>query len=101
MLDSWELKRLQKLACIKLTKEEEKKLWSQLQNIVSFLWKLQEITLTSQSTRPAIEKDIVDKSDISIQPISGVKKYDDVDWLLANVKHQKINKSIVIKSVLN
>lgn len=99
MLDSWELKRLQKLACIKLTDEEEKKLWSQLQNIVSFLWKLQEITLTPQSASP--QKDIVGKSDISINPISGVKQYHDVDWLLANVKHQKINKSIVIKSAIN
>jgi Asp-tRNA(Asn)/Glu-tRNA(Gln) amidotransferase C subunit len=99
MLDSWELKRLQKLACIKLSEEEEKKLWSQLQNIVSFLWKLQDITLTSQSTRPA--KDVAVSSDISINPIAWVEQYHDVDSLLANVKHQKINKSIVIKSVLH
>ena len=91
MLDSWELKRLQKLACIKLSEEEEKKLWAQLQNIISFLWKLQDIP----------EKNVVVSSDISLNPISGVKEYHDIDWLLANVKHQKINKSIVIKSVLH
>ncbi|MBU1758277.1 aspartyl/glutamyl-tRNA amidotransferase subunit C [Patescibacteria group bacterium] len=40
-----ELERLQKLAAIELSPEEQKKLGSQLQSIVSFLDKLQEVKI--------------------------------------------------------
>jgi hypothetical protein len=36
----------------------------------------------------------------SLRVISGIKGYDNVDLLLSNVKHNKVNNNIVIKSVL-
>ena len=44
-LTTQELERLQKLASIELSPEEQDKLGSQLQSIVSFLDKLQEVKI--------------------------------------------------------
>ena len=97
MLSEKEFERLQKLACIKLTLQEKKKLWDQLVNIIDFLDQLKniKIDLPVKQTDP-----IKIKLDNSLRVISWVKKYNDINWLLDNVKHNKINNNIVIKSVL-
>ncbi|HCB51726.1 TPA: hypothetical protein DEP21_04125 [Patescibacteria group bacterium] len=53
----------------------------------------------------SIDQDILDGTASDIQdhdllPISGVIDYVDTDRLFQNVKHEKINNSILIKSVI-
>ncbi len=92
MLSPEEFARLQKLACIKLSPEEEQKLGAQLSNIIKFLDQLNEIK---------IDKNLKTKSNLTLRTISGTKKFADTKKLLANVKHPIVNNSIVIKSVLS
>jgi len=89
-----ELARLQKLACIKLSPEEQVKLWNQLQNIIAFLDKLQEIKIAKNGWKSI-------KIENPLRTLEGMKKFEDAKALLQNVKHEKINNSIVIKSVLS
>jgi len=68
-----------------------------LASIVDFLGKLNEIK---------IDQDIADWTaqsgiESGLRVIPGVQDYSDIDWLFQNTKHQKINNSIVIKSVID
>ncbi len=88
-----EIRRLQKLSCIALTPEEEKKLWKQLNDIIGFLGQL-----------PQIKGDISSKSKenaLVLRTLKGVKMDANIKKIMENVKHPVINNSIVIKSVLN
>ncbi len=96
MLSELEFDRLQKLACIKLNPKEKKKLWDQLVNIIEFLDKLK--NMSNVPLDESSKNDIKLKN--SLRVISGIKGYDNVDLLLSNVKHNKVNNNIVIKSVL-
>lgn len=96
MLSEEEFDRLQKLACIKLNPKEKKKLWDQLVNIIEFLDKLKNMS-NELLDQPKID-DIKFKN--SLRVISWTKWYDNVDLLISNVKHNKVNNNIVIKSVL-
>lgn len=89
-LTDQEFARLQKLACIKLSAEEQIKLGKQLQDIVVFLDKLPQVSGTKNT-----------RHDNVLRTLKWVKTFDDAKALLQNVKHQKINNSIVIKSVLS
>lgn len=89
-----ELERLQKLAAIELSPEEQKKLGSQLQSIVSFLDKLQEVKIDWVIW-------IDEHIDNPLRTLEWVVESEDTQALLDNVKHEKINNSIVIKSVLS
>jgi len=88
-----EIKRLQKLSCIALSPEEEKKLWKQLPDIIGFLGKLPE---TKGDATSKTKKDT-----LTLRTITGVKNDADSKKLMKNVKHPIVNNSIVIKSVLN
>ena len=92
-MDKKELKRLQKLACISLSEEEEKKLGTQLQDIVVFLWQLNEIKIDKTWSK-------LMKIENSLRTLKGVNEFKDSKKLLQNVKHEILNNSIVIKSVL-
>lgn len=95
-LSPQELARLQKLACIKLSAEEQAKFWKQLQGIIAFLDKLNQIQVADDRWQMA-EK----KIENPLRALEGVRAFDDSKVLLQNVKHEKINNSIVIKSVLS
>lgn len=94
MLSEKEFERLQKLACIKLNPDDKKKLWDQLINIIDFLDQLKNIKINE------IEITKI-KLNNSLRIVSWIKKYDNTDGLLSNVKHNIVNNNIVIKSVLN
>lgn len=98
ILTNQELERLQKLACIKLSAQEQTKLWSQLQSIISFLDKLQEIS-TLNEDKPSVKSGGGINNPLRV--IGWVRPFEDTKALLQNVKHEKINNSIVIKSVLS
>lgn len=92
MLNEKEFERLQKLACIKLEEEEKNKLFNQIWNIVMFLDKLNDLNL---------ENNINIKQENNLRTISWSNNFENKEWLLNNVKHKKINNTIVIKSVLD
>ncbi|MCF7835340.1 hypothetical protein K9M48_04860 [Candidatus Gracilibacteria bacterium] len=92
MLNEKEFERLQKLACIKLEEEEKNKLFNQIGNIVMFLDKLNDLNL---------ENNINIKQENNLRTISGSNNFENKEGLLNNVKHKKINNTIVIKSVLD
>jgi len=94
MLKKEELEHLQKLACIKLSPDEEKKLWSQLENIIWFLGQLSNI-----KTGKIVKK--WKKIENSLRTIQWNKDFANKVKLMKNVKHEVVNNSIVIKSVLN
>jgi len=98
MLSEEEFDRLQKLACIKLNPKEKKKLWDQLVNIIDFLDKLKNINMSNVPLGESSKNDIKLKN--SLRVISWTKWYDNIDLLLSNIKHNKVNNNIVIKSVL-
>lgn len=85
-----EIKRLQKLSCISLSPEEEQKLWKQLPDIIGFLNQL-----------PYVESVAKNEGKLTLRTISGIKEHTDSKKILRNVKHEIINNSIVIKSVLS
>lgn len=91
-----EIKRLQKLSCIALSPEEEQKLWSQLEGIIAFLGQLpdSELKILNSEFRIAEAK-------LTLRTIAGIRQDSDSKTLLKNVKHEVINNSIVIKSVLS
>lgn len=90
---SQELKRLQKLSCIALSPEEEKKFWTQLTDIIGFLGQLPETKGNADSKK---------KNDkLSLRTIKGVQEDKNGEKLMKNVKHEVVNNSIVIKSVLS
>ena len=93
-LTTQELERLQKLASIELSPEEQDKLGSQLQSIVSFLDKLQEVKIDWVIW-------VDEHIDNPLRTLEGVVECEDTQALLDNVKHEKINNSVVIKSVLS
>jgi len=89
-----EIKRLQKLSCIALSPEEEKKLWKQLNDIISFLGQLPEAKVQSPKSK-------VQSSKLTLRTVVGVKQDQDSKRIMKNVKHGVVNNSIVIKSVLS
>jgi len=94
ILDKNELDRLQKLSCIRLSLEEQAKLWIQISGIIAFLNKLNEIKIDKNGwTSIKIEN--------PLRTLEWTHAFDDTKALLQNVKHEKINNSIVIKSVLS
>ncbi|MCX6823668.1 MAG: hypothetical protein NT085_00880 [candidate division SR1 bacterium] len=90
---SQELKHLQKLACISLSPEQEKKFGSQLSDIIGFLGQLPE---TKGDANSKARKDI-----LTLRTISGTKESSENKKILKNVQHPIVNNSIVIKSVLS
>jgi len=97
MLKKEELEHLQKLACIRLSPQEEKKLWSQLENIIWFLGQLKEIKV-GKVVKKWWKKV---KMENSLRTIGWNKDFAGKEKLMKNVKHEIVNNSIVIKSVLN
>ena len=97
-----EIKRLQKLSCISLTPEEEKKLWFQLTEIIWFLGKLPETKMNNEQWMMNNEWwKMNDDGKLWLRTIDGIKESSESKKILKNVKHPIINNSIVIKSVLN
>lgn len=96
MFNEVELERLQKLACIKLDNKNRQKLLEQLANIISFLDQLKEIKIDNVWN---FSQDFKVCNQLRVLP--WLKKFDNIDWLLSNIKHDKTNKNIIIKSVLN
>ena len=90
---SQELKRLQKLSCISLSPEQEKKFWSQLGDIIGFLGQLPDIKWDANSN--------ISKNTLTLRTIEGVQESSENKKILKNVKHPIVNNSIVIKSVLS
>ena len=88
-----EIKRLQKLSCIALSPEEEHKLWKQLNDIIGFLGQLKNIDIKSSETKNNLEN--------PLRTLSWVKNTADTKKIMKNVKHEILNNSIVIKSVLS
>lgn len=88
-----EIKRLQKLSCIALSPEQEKKLWSQLTDIIAFLGKLPEPKGTSWFENL--------KEKLTLRTITESHAFNEPQKLLKNVKHPIVNNSIVIKSILD
>ncbi|MCX6822651.1 MAG: hypothetical protein NTX91_01455 [candidate division SR1 bacterium] len=92
MLTNEEFLRLQQLANIKLSPEEQVKLGTQLDNIIQFIGQLDQINISS----PKKNK----KAELTLRTIAGVREFPDTKKLLDNVKHPLKNNSIVIKSAL-
>jgi len=90
-----QIQHLQKLSCISLSPEQEKKLWKQLTDIVGFLGKLPNTKIKDEGWR------IKDDGKLSLRTIAGVRENTDSKKILQNVKHEIVNNSIVIKSVLS
>ena len=96
MLSSDEFARLQKLSCLSLSPEETQKLSWQLSSIVWFLGALSDLHVDSDISAQCIAPDW----DHSLIVSSELVDYPDTDALFANVQHEMINRSIVIKSVV-
>ncbi len=92
MLTKEEFLHLQKLAAISLTDKEESKLQNQINSIVDFLKKLQNI-----SFQPSIWIE----NTSTLFPISWLYSYEYYWSLFDNSIHKKIDNSIVINSVIN
>lgn len=92
MLSPEEFKRLQTLANIKLSPEEQAKLGKQLDSIIQFLGQLDQIKITSSKKNK--------KSELSLRTVTWTREFPDTAKLLDNVKHPLVNNSIVIKSSL-
>lgn len=90
-----QIKHLQKLSCIALSPQEEKKFWSQLNDIIGFLGQLPKTKMNNEWWI------MNDDGKLSLRTIKGVKESSDSKKILQNVKHPIVNNSIVIKSVLN
>ena len=91
-----EIPHLQKLACISLSPEQEKKLWAQLTEIIGFLGQLPETKLKTENWKLKITE-----AKLTLRTIIGTKESSDSKKILKNVKHEIVNNSIVIKSVLS
>lgn len=92
MLSEKEFNRLQQLANIKLSPDEQVKLGTQLDNIIQFIWQLDQIKIFSKNKNK--------KTELSLRTIAWVREFPDTKKLLDNVKHPLVNNSIVIKSAL-
>jgi Asp-tRNA(Asn)/Glu-tRNA(Gln) amidotransferase C subunit len=92
MLSPEEFLRLQQLANIKLSPEEQVKLGTQLDNIIQFIGQLDQIKISSTNNNK--------KPGLTLRTIAGVREFPDAKKLLDNVKHPLVNNSIVIKSAL-
>ena len=96
MLSSQEFARLQKLSCLSLSDQETQKLSGQLSSIVWFLGALSDLH---------VDQDILDQktssdSDHTLQVSTEIINYSNTDELFTNTQHEIINRSIVIKSVV-
>jgi Asp-tRNA(Asn)/Glu-tRNA(Gln) amidotransferase C subunit len=91
-----EIKRLQKLSCIALSPQQEEKLWAQLSDIIGFLGQLPEPKLKIENWKLKIAEE-----KFTLRTITGNKESSDGKKILKNVKHELVNNSIVIKSVLS
>lgn len=87
-----ELKHLETLSCIQLTDTEQDKFINQLDGIITFLGQLKDIDVSN----------IWDNIDIenTLKTHKWVEKFENTKWIISNVKHEIINNSIVIKSVM-
>lgn len=92
MLETKELRHLQTLANIKLSAQEEANLGKQLDSIIQFLGQLDQIQISSPSSKT--------KPELTLRTVSGNTAFPDTADLLRNVKHPLTNNSIVIKSAL-
>ena len=96
MLSSQEFARLQKLSCLSLSDQETQKLSGQLSSIVGFLGALSDLH---------VDQDILDQKtssdwDHTLQVTTEIINYPNTDELFTNTQHEIINRSIVIKSVV-
>lgn len=91
MLSEKEFARLQQLANIKLSPEEQVKLGTQLDNIIQFIGQLDQISTSTQKHK---------QPELSLRTIAWSREFPDTKALLKNVKHPLVNNSIVIKSAL-
>jgi|GEM_PF-5093362 len=96
MLSPEEFARLQKLSCLSLSSEETQKLGGQLSSIVGFLGALSNLNIDEDTRQQVLSPDW----DHGLMPVSDVVNYDDTDALFTNTQHEMINRSIVIKSVV-
>jgi len=96
MLSSQEFARLQKLSCLSLSSQETEKLSWQLSSIVGFLWALANLHVDQD----VLEQSLAPAWDHSLALTPDVVNYLDTDALFVNTKHEIINRSIVIKSVV-
>ena len=96
MLSPEEFARLQKLSCLSLSPEETQKLSSQISSIVGFLGALSNIAIDNDVQQQALAPDW----DHGLAITAEMVHYDTPDALFDNVQHEKLNRSIVIKSVV-
>ena len=93
MLSDKEFLRLQQLANIRLSPEEQVKLGTQLDNIIQFIGQLDQIKISPKKKTKQTE--------LSLRTIAWVHEFPDAKKLLDNVKHPLKNNSIIIKSALS
>ncbi|MEI6426352.1 MAG: hypothetical protein WCO66_03295 [Candidatus Absconditabacteria bacterium] len=96
MLSSQEFARLQNLSCLSLSPQETAKLGGQLSSIVGFLGTLANLHVDQD----ILEQGLAPAWDHGLSPVSGVVDYEATDALFINTQHEIINRSIVIKSVV-
>jgi len=92
MLSDKEFARLQQLANISLSPQEQVKLGKQLDSIIQFIWQLDQINISAKQKNK--------KSELSLRSISWIREFTDTKKLLDNVSHPLTHNSIVIKSAL-
>ena len=92
MLNPKEFNRLQQLANIKLSPDDQVKLGTQLDSIIQFIGQLDQIKITPKKQTK--------KAELTLRTIAWVREFPDAAKLLDNVKHPLVNNSIVIKSAL-
>jgi len=90
-MDKATLKRLARLARIKITPEEEQELLQQLEQIVKWVGVISSQDLAAQKPLHQPVKEQIDLQE-------GVEDFEDPDAFLANVKHPIKDRQIVIKS---
>lgn len=96
MLSVEEFDRLQKLSCLSLSPEETDKFSGQLSSIVRFLSTLAKLSIDDDVKQGLLPWQL----DHTLSTSNALLNYPDTDFLFHNVKHEKLNRSIVIKSVV-
>lgn len=87
-----EINKLKKLSALDLNEEEERAFVEKLWDIINFLWKLKNIEVVSNFS---------EFSDNVVDMVDWVEDFVDYMKIMENVEHEKINNSIVVKSVLS
>ena len=88
-----ELNHLEELSCLKLKESDQEKFLTQLDSIIDFLGQLQNLDLEDIKLDENVENNLRTHKWTNI--------FENTKWIISNVKHEIVNNSIVIKSVLN